>query len=151
MAARPEEKMEVINSKEESEETVIGGEQMTNPIYGTDVISSLKELFPGLLEEYNLNVEKLRLQRDSELEQFQEDDRYSDDFRKSESEKIALEYRSLLQMADSNHSADIQNRIAQLVSEEESIIYSDDEEEVSYRSLVSEAQIGINAAVLSDD
>lgn len=153
MTAQPEEKMEVIeNIKEEvAEESAVAADSNMNPIYGTDVISSLKELFPGFVEEHNMKVEKLRLQRDTELDQIQDDERYSEEFIKNESEKIGREYDSLLQTADSNHSAAIQNRIAGLESEEESIIYADDEEEVSYRSLVSEAKNGINDAVLSDD
>ena len=152
MTAKPEEKNEVIESiKDTEEENKNSSDSVTHPIYGTDVISSLKEQFPGLVEEYNAKIEKLRFERNNDLDKIQDDERYSEEFIKTEAEKIRQEYDSLLQIAESNHRADIYNRIAHAESEEESIIYSDDEEEVSYRSLLSEAKNGINDAVLSDD
>ena len=84
--------------------------------------SSLKEQVPGLVEEYNAKIEKRRFERNNDLEEIQDDERYSEEFIKTDSEKIRQEYDSLLKIAESNHRADIHNRVAQMESEEESII-----------------------------
>ena len=57
----------------------------------------------------------------------------------------------MIRKEESAHRSDIHNRIAESASEEQGIIYADDEEEASYRTLVNEAKNSIRDAVLTDD
>ena len=137
MTTEPKEKIEVSLQEE--------------PIYGGDIISGVKSLFPGLLEEHQKRTEELRLERDSDLSALSKDERYSEDYRKIESRKIKSDYNSLIEAEKAKHRAAIQNSLTALRAEEQSIIYADDEEEGAYRNLLKEAQTSIRDAVLTDD
>ena len=137
MAKKPEEKNEVVRIEE--------------PVYGGDVISSVKKLLPGLVEEHHSKLEELRAKRDGEIESLDRDERYSSEFIKAETSRIKAEYNDLIRKEESAHRSDIHNRIAESASEEQGIIYADDEEEASYRTLVNEAKNSIRDAVLTDD
>ena len=137
MAKKPEEKNEVVRIEE--------------PVYGGDVISSVKKLLPGLLEEHHGKLEEFRAKRDGEIESLGSDERYSSGYVKEETSRIKAEYTDLIRQEESAHRADIHNRIAESITEEQSIIYADDEEEASHRTLVSEAKNSIRDAVLTED
>ena len=137
MTTEPKEKMEVRNHEE--------------PIYGGDVISGVKSFFPGLVEEHHARTEELRSKRENELTALSKDERYSDDYRKIESQKIKSDYSVLIETEEANHRATIQNTLSGLRAEEENIIYADDEEEGAFRNLLKEANTSIMDAVLTDD
>ena len=137
MAKKPEEKNEVVRIEE--------------PVYGGDVISSVKKLLPGLLEEHHGKLKEFRTKRDGEIESLDTDERYSSGYVKEQTSRIKSEYTDLIRQEESAHRADIHNRIAESITEEQSIIYADDEEEASHRTLISEAKNSIRDAVLSED
>ncbi|MCH7496005.1 MAG: hypothetical protein IH825_07955 [Candidatus Marinimicrobia bacterium] len=137
MTAKPKEKIEVRNNHE--------------PIYGGDVISGVKSLFPGLVEEHQTRTEELRHNRENELSALSKDERYSDDYQKVESERIKSDFNALIEAEGANHRARLQNSLKELRAEERSIIYADDEEEGAFRNLLKEAKTSIRDAVLTDD
>ena len=137
MTTEPKEKIEVTEHEE--------------PIYGGDVISGVKSLFPGLVEEHHARTEELRLKREGELSSLRKDERYSDDYQKIESDKIKSDYNSLLEAEEAKHRAQIQNTLTELQAEVQSVIYADDEEEGAYQNLLKEAKTSIRDAVLTDD
>lgn len=137
MTTEPKEKIEVSKYEE--------------PIYGGDVISGVKSLFPGLVENHHARTEELRLKRESELSALSKDERYSEEYTKIESEKIKSDFNSLFEAEEAKHLAQIQNSLKELRAEEQSVIYADDEEEGAYQNLLKEAKTSIRDAVLTDD
>ena len=137
MTAKPKEKIEVRNNDE--------------PIYGGDVISGVKSLFPGLVEEHQARTEELRHKRENELSDLSKDERYSDDYLKIESEKIKSDFNALIEAEEVKHRTLLENNIKQLRTEERSVIYADDAEEGAYQNLLKEAKTSIRDAVLTDD
>ncbi len=137
MTTEPKEKIEVRKQDE--------------PIYGEDVISGVKSLFPGLVEEHHARTEELRLKRESELSALSKDERYSDDYRKEESRQIKSDFNSRFEAEEAKHRTHVQNSLFELRAEEESIIYANDEEEGAFQNLLKEAKTSIRDAVLTDD
>ncbi|MCH7886622.1 MAG: hypothetical protein IIA58_01500 [Candidatus Marinimicrobia bacterium] len=129
----------------------IGVTDQEEPIYGGDVISGVKSLFPGLVEEHHARTEELRVKRENELSALGKDERYSEEYTKMESEKIKSGFNSLFEAEEAKHLAQIQNSLRELRAEEQSVIYADDEEEGAYQKLLKEAKTSIRDAVLTDD
>ena len=86
MAKKPEEKNEVVRIEE--------------PVYGGDVISSVKKLLPGLLEEHHSKLEEFRAKRDGEIESLGSDERYSFGYVKEETSRIKAEYTDLIRQEE---------------------------------------------------
>ena len=137
MTAKPKEKIEVRNNHE--------------PIYGGDVISGVKSLFPGLVEEHQTRTEELRHKRENELSALSKDERYSDDYLKIESEKIKSDFNALIEAEEVKHRTLLQNSITQLRAEERSVIHADDEEEGAYQNLLDRGYATDAAEVLANE
>lgn len=129
----------------------IGVTGQEEPIYGGDVISGVKSLFPGLVEEHHARTEELRVKRENELSALSKDERYSEEYTKIESEKIKSDFNALVEAEETKHRTLVQYNLTELRAEEQSVIYADDEEEGAYQNLLKEAKTSIRDAVLTDD